>query len=153
MARCPAILASRAALSEGSGYVTHRGGRRLTSAIACATRRQTRPRVATDRSAQRPGTAPAQPVGRLRQRGGEPDPVREFGQQNRNATIKDMMRSVDLPSALSETGKSTSNRGPARDFWKMCDRFSGNRGLYVLYRRLSDSVHPSLRYPYLSPAR
>ena len=27
----------------------------------------------------------------------------------------------------------------------MCDRFSPNKTLYVLYRRMSDSVHPSAR--------
>jgi hypothetical protein len=41
-----------------------------------------------------------------------------------------------LPDVKSE--------GPARSFERMCLRFDESRSLYVMHRRLSESVHPSL---------
>jgi len=67
-------------------------------------------------------------------------------QRHLRAEILDMNELVDLPEELLKTaGDQINVSGPARTFWQMCDRFSDNKALYVLYRRLSNSVHPSLR--------
>jgi hypothetical protein len=63
-----------------------------------------------------------------------------------SATVRDVAAAVELPpELLEELDHGPTSSGPARLFWQMCDRFSGDKGLYVLFRRMSDSVHPSLR--------
>jgi len=76
---------------------------------------------------------------------GEEKVVAEIKRQQ-SATLGDLQRSIALPpDLLAEINAGPQSTGPARDFWKMCERFSPDKTLYVLYRRMSDSVHPSAR--------
>jgi|SRR6266550_2257055 len=77
--------------------------------------------------------------------GGEREVVGEIKRQQ-SATLRDLQSAIELPpelrAAIDEGPQST---GPARSFWQMCERFSPDKMLYVLYRRMIDSVHPSAR--------
>ena len=76
---------------------------------------------------------------------GEQDLLTEM-RRNHSTTVKDFSLSATLPEdLLSAAQAATASKGPARDFWQMCARFSRDKSLYVLFRRMSDSVHPSLR--------
>ncbi len=77
--------------------------------------------------------------------GGETELVSEM-KRTHSATVKDFSLSASVPDdLLSAANEKIASQGPARDFWRMCERFSRDKALYVLFRRLSDSVHPSLR--------
>lgn len=77
--------------------------------------------------------------------GGEDQVLAEM-KRTHSTTVEDFSLSVDLPDELlSVIGDRPKSQGPARDFWWMCSRFSNDKALYVMFRRLSDSVHPSLR--------
>lgn len=66
--------------------------------------------------------------------------------RNHSATVRDMAKGVDVADELLDyADASPRSQGPARRFYQMCERFSEDNMLYVLFRRLSDSVHPSLR--------
>lgn len=66
--------------------------------------------------------------------------------RNHSTTLQDVSSHLALPdNLLEDIEKGPTYKGPARWFWQMCERFSPDKTLYVLYRRMSDSVHPSLR--------
>lgn len=60
--------------------------------------------------------------------------------------VKDFSLSTTLPDdLLAAADEPATSQGLARAFWAMCARFSRDKALYVLFRHLSDSIHPSLR--------
>jgi hypothetical protein len=76
---------------------------------------------------------------------GEREVVAEMKRVHK-ATVQDFSASVELPEELlAHAASLVSHQGPARDFWRMCERFSTDKSLYVMFRRLSDAVHPSLK--------
>jgi hypothetical protein len=66
--------------------------------------------------------------------------IRDF-----SAVVEDAKHFAELPDDLIvRAPDGYKSDGPARSFEKMCRRFDHSRSLYVMYRRLSGSVHPSL---------
>lgn len=66
--------------------------------------------------------------------------IRDFA-----AVVNDAKNFTELPDDLTlRPPDGYTSDGPARSFEKMCRRFDDSRSLYVMYRRLSGSVHPSL---------
>ena len=66
--------------------------------------------------------------------------IRDFA-----AVVNDAKHFTDVPEGLTlKAPAGYSSDGPARTFERMCMRFDDSRSLYVMYRRLSGSIHPSL---------
>lgn len=59
------------------------------------------------------------------------------------AVVNDAKGFADL-GGIGEGLPEIKSEGPARNFERMCLRFDQSKSLYVMYRRLSESVHPSL---------
>lgn len=60
------------------------------------------------------------------------------------AVINDAQNFTEVPEGLTDGLPTVKSEGPAKSFEQMCLRFDRSRSLYVMYRRLSESVHPSL---------
>jgi hypothetical protein len=66
--------------------------------------------------------------------------------RNHRLTIEDLAHTIEeFSELLDDDAQGLKSEGPARRFRLMCDRFSPDRIVYSLFRRMSDSVHPSLR--------
>jgi hypothetical protein len=75
--------------------------------------------------------------------GAEDRLVASLDRQHRNI-LRDLSRIAELPTALQRLRDDKTNPPALPNFEQLCDRFDKDKQVYVLYRVLSEAVHPSM---------